>query len=252
MSPAAVDRLSPLPVYFQLAGDLRRRLAAEEWKPGERIPPELRLAEEYGVSRVTIRQALAELVRDDVLERHRGSGTYVRASPHPLVHDLSLPPVYAARLREQGFTNVADVLEACVLDDPPGAVREALGLGARAAAVTYLMRRIVLGGEPTAIYRSWLASELVPGLHESDLIRGSLSLTLSEHYGLHAARSDNRLEAVMPTREEAELLDATVDTPLLVMTTTTYLADDRPLEHLRLGWRGDRVRFNVAGQPEIK
>ena len=247
----AVDRLSPLPVYFQLAGDLRRRLAAGEWGPGERIAPELRLAEEYGVSRVTIRQALAELVRDDVLERHRGSGTYVRASPHPLVHDLSLPPVYAARLREQGFTNVADVLEACVLDDPPEEVRAALGL-APGAAVTYLMRRIVLGGEPTAIYRSWLDAELVPGLHESDLLHGSLSLALREHYGLDAARSDNRLEAVMPTGEEAKLLDATVDTPLLVMTTTTYLSDDRPLEHLRLGWRGDRVRFNIAGQPEIK
>jgi GntR family transcriptional regulator len=248
---SAVDRLSPLPVYFQLAGDLRRRLAAGEWSPGERIPPELRLAEEYGVSRVTIRQALAELVRDDLLERHRGSGTYVRASPHPLVHDLSLPPVYAARLRQQGFTNVADVLEACVLDDAPDAVRDALALPP-AASVTYLMRRIVVNDEPTALYRSWLDAELVPGLHESDLIRGSLSLALSEHYGLDAVRSDNRLEAVMPTREEAELLDATVDTPLLVMTTTTYLPDQRPLEHLRLSWRGDRVRFTIAGQPEIK
>ena len=98
---AAVDRSSPMPVYFQIALDVRRRIAAGEWSPGERIAPELQLVREYAVSRVTIRQALAELVKDDLLERHRGSGTYVREQQHPLIYDLNLTVgMMATRLRE--------------------------------------------------------------------------------------------------------------------------------------------------------
>ena len=80
---------------------MRRRIAAGEWNAGERIAPELQLVREYAVSRVTIRQALAELVKDDLLERHRGSGTYVREQQHPLVYDLNLTVgTMATRLRE--------------------------------------------------------------------------------------------------------------------------------------------------------
>src|SRR2546428_109536 len=73
-SAAVVDRGSPLPVYFQIAIDLRRRIADGEWEPGGRIAPETALAHDYEVSRVTVRQAIAELVKDDLLERRQGSG----------------------------------------------------------------------------------------------------------------------------------------------------------------------------------
>jgi len=62
-----VDRASPLPVYFQIAIDVRRRIDAGEWPVGQRIPPELTLAHEYAVSRVTVRQALAGLGQEDPL-----------------------------------------------------------------------------------------------------------------------------------------------------------------------------------------
>ncbi len=103
---SSVDRSSPLPVYFQIALDVRRRIAAGEWTAGARIAPELELVRQYAVSRVTVRQALAELVKDDLLDRHRGSGTYVREQQHPLVYDLNLTVgVMATRLREPGRFN---------------------------------------------------------------------------------------------------------------------------------------------------
>jgi GntR family transcriptional regulator len=245
-----VDRASPLPVYFQIATDIRRRIDAGEWPTGARIASEPTLSAEYGVSRVTIRQAIAELVKDDLLERQRGSGTYVRPQPRPLVHDLSLPHIYADWLREMGFRNTADVLEAGVLDDPTDDVRRELALEA-GARVTYLVRRIRLDGEPVAIYRSWFDSDLVPGIESNAGTRGSLASLLADDYELVPVRSQNRIEVVRSTREEAALLRAVVE-PLLVITSTTYLAGDRPLEHAQVSFLGDRVRVHVdSGDGEL-
>lgn len=243
---ATVDRSSPMPVYFQIALDVRRRIAAGEWRAGERIAPELQLVREYAVSRVTIRQALAELVKDDLLERHRGSGTYVREQQHPLVYDLNLTVgVMATRLREEGLDNRADVIEAGVLDDPPHELSLRLQIPPGGRAV-YLVRRILINEEPTAVYRSWFDAARVPGLEHADGLDGSLSAVLTEQYGLVPARGENALEVVRFTREDAELLNSAHDVPLMVVSATTYLPDGAPLEYSQMMWLGDRVRFHFT------
>lgn len=235
-----------MPVYFQIALDLRRRIVSGEWRANQRIAPELELASEYGVSRVTVRQALAELVKDHLLERRRGSGTYVREHQHPLVYDLNLTlGTTAMRLREQGIANRAEVIETGLVDDPPSELRHRLQIPAGGQAV-YLVRRVIIDEEPTAIYRSWFDAARVPGIEESRGLKGSLSVVLAERYGLEAVRSENAIEVVRSTREEAALLGAAHDTPLFVVTSTTYLRDGQPLEFSQMTWVGDRVRFHVT------
>lgn len=75
-----VDRDSPVPVYYQIAFALRERIAHGEWRRGNQIPSEPELAQAFGVSRMTIRQALVHLEQDDVIVRRRGSGTFVNRS----------------------------------------------------------------------------------------------------------------------------------------------------------------------------
>ncbi|MCW2951093.1 MAG: GntR family transcriptional regulator [Conexibacter sp.] len=241
-----INRDSPLPVYFQIALDVRRRLRAGEWTTGQRIAPELALAREYDVSRVTIRQALAELVKDDLLERHRGSGTYVRHHQRPLVYDLNFTVgAVAARLRESGFENRAEVMEVGVINEPAPELRHRLGIGDDAAAV-FMVRRVIINDEPAAVYRSWFSAALVPGLERSTRLDESLSVVLAEDYGLIPVRSENELEVVRSTREEVALLGTSGDVPLLVVTATNFLRDDRPLEYSQIVWLGDRVRFHVT------
>jgi len=241
-----VDRSSPLPAYYQVAQDLRRRLEQGQWRTGERITPELVLARTYGVSRVTVRQALAELVKDDLLERKPGSGTYVRPLQQPIVWDLNLTlGAYAARIRELGFSNRAEILESGLIDAPPEHLRSALDLGL-GSQVAYLLRRILINEQPVATYRSWFDVSMVPGIERSPGAEGSLSDTLKHEYGYVPVRSEQSLEVVRSTREEALLVGATGDAPLMVITSTSYLADGRPLEHARMTWLGDRVRFHVT------
>jgi DNA-binding FadR family transcriptional regulator len=76
MAQYRIDRDSPVPVYYQIASTLRRRIAEGEWRKGNQLPPEPELAKAFGVSRMTIRQALVELEGDNVIVRRRGAGTF--------------------------------------------------------------------------------------------------------------------------------------------------------------------------------
>jgi GntR family transcriptional regulator len=245
-----VDRSSPLPAYFQVAQDLRRRIEHGEWRTGDRIAPEVVLATEYGVSRVTVRQALAELVKDDLLERKRGSGTYVRPQQQPIVWDLKLTlGAYAARIRALGIPNRAEVLEAGLISEPSDDLRVALEL-AEGSRVAYLYRRVLINEQPAALYRSWFDASVVPGIERMPGVEGSLSDTLEREFGFVPVRSEMWLEVVRSTQEGALLAGdaAASDTPLLIVTSTSYMADGRPLEHARMAWLGDRVRFHVTSE----
>ena len=245
MTMTMVDRSSPLPAYFQVAQDLRRRIEHGEWGTGDRIAAELALAREYGVSRVTVRQGLAELAKDDLLERRAGSGTYVRPLQQPILWDLNLTTgAHAARIRALGFTTRAELLDSGV-QEPSEELREALALdpGAR---VTYLLRRVLINEQPAAIHRSWFDTAVVPAIEGNPGLRGSLSDMLAQEYGHVPERSEMRLEVVRSTREEALLIGAGSDVPCVVVTSTSYLPGDRPLEHAQTSWLGDRVRFHVS------
>jgi len=238
-----VDRESPVPVYYQIALNLRERIHTQEWRTGEQIPPEPELAEHYGVSRVTIRQALAELVKDGLLTRQRGSGTFVNQKPMPLTHDFSLPTTFAGRLKQMGFQVSSNVLQAATFRGPLPQVMDRLMLGPD-ASVAYLKRVHLINEQPTAINRSWLSEAMCPSIAEQDLIDNSLSRTLAERYRLVPARSSNWLEVIRATEKDALLLKTFVDTPLILLTTVSYLEDGTPLEYSMTSWLGDRIRFN--------
>jgi len=238
-----IDRDSPVPVYYQIALNIRERIHNQEWRAGEQIPPEPELATLYGVSRVTIRQALAELVKDGLLTRQRGSGTFVNHNPMPLTHDFSLPTTFSGRLKQMGFQVSSKILETETFHKPLPQVMEHLLLGPN-DAVAYLKRLHLINEQPTAINRSWFADALCPGIAEQNLIDNSLSRTLAERYHLVPARADNWLEVIRATERDAQILKSFVDTPLIHLTTVSFLQDGRPLEYSMTSWLGDRIRFN--------
>jgi GntR family transcriptional regulator len=195
---------------------------------------------------VTVRQALAELVKDDLLEQRRGSGTYLRQQPRPLVYDLNLTVgALISRWRESRFDNRAEVIGVRVLEPPPESVRLRLQLP-RTERVVWMERLVFINDRPAVIYRSWFSGTLVPGLEASSRLGGSLSSVLLDDYGLSPTRSENELEVVRSTHEERMLFQTSRDVPLVLMTATSYLDSGRPLEHAQLAWLGDRIRFHVT------
>ena len=151
-----IDRHSPVPLYFQLSQQLEAAIRSGRIKAGERIDTEVEIAERYGLSRPTVRQAISELVNKGLLVRRRGVGTQV-------VHDQMRRPVELTSLYEhleqtkrKPGTRVLDLRT-----EPADAEVAAALQVAEGTEVLHLERLRLVDGEPLAIMRNWLPADLV-------------------------------------------------------------------------------------------
>lgn len=240
---ADIDRSSPVPVYYQIAMDMKSRIAQREWDLNQRLPTEMELAEQYEVSRITLRQAMAELEKDGIIVKQRGRGTFIHAEPAPFVTKLNYLLVSDDQAREN-HSVTAKMLEQRVVTDLFPAVYEHLQLRPEEQAL-YVKRLFILNGCPVAIGRSHIPAYLVPGLEHKKLINNSLSTTLRKEYHLKPLRVEDYIEAVRATQAECVLLKCTHDTPLILIEGTSYLENGEPLEYSCTLWAGDSVRFHL-------
>ena len=79
-----LDRTSPLPAYQQIANDIVLRISQQEWQIDDKLPSEAELAADYGVSRVTLRQAMGQLEQEGIIARFQGKGAFVTNNPRPV------------------------------------------------------------------------------------------------------------------------------------------------------------------------
>jgi DNA-binding GntR family transcriptional regulator len=245
MHRVEIDRDSPIPAYYQIELDLKKRIIRNEWSVHQSLPSEAELAVQYNVSRITLRQALAELEKDGIIKKYRGKAAIINSVPRPFVHDLSYVLVSGKRLTREGYTMTAKVLQLERLPSFFPEICESLALPS-GAMVVYMKRLFLLDGKPIAIGKSWLPDSLVPDFVEQDLIENSLSKTLAQRYRISAVRVEDYLDIVRPTRSEYELLRSTYDAPLIMIKGISYLADGKPLEYSQTTWLGDKVRFHFS------
>lgn len=245
MSKYGINRDSPIPVYYQVANDIKNRIIHEEWGHNGQIASENQLVEQYGISRVTLRQALADLEKDGIIKRYRGKGAFVNENPNQFIHELKYSLVTGNYQSDKNQVIKADIIELKKFTNPDKPVCEALKLS-ETSPVIYFKRVFYLDNKPIAIGKSWLPTELVPDMDRSGLINNSLSQTIKERYHLNTIRVDDVLETVRSTSAERELLEAPYDTPLILIKGISYLDNGLPLEYSNTFWLGDRVRFNFS------
>lgn len=246
-SPLVVDRRSSTPVHVQIATWLRSAIARGELAPGDRLPGERELSDLVSVSRMTLRQSLADLEATGEIVRvpGRAGGAFV-AEPRIDVDLTHLTPL-TDQLTRAGRRAGARVLAAEPVVPGPD-VAEALGLRPRARAVR--IRRVRSASRlPVALETSWLPARLVPGILDRSL-HGSIYAVLTQHYGLRPVTAQERLHPVLADPEVAALLDVEPGSPLMSVQRTAYAADGRPVEFARDLFRSDRVGFVVHRSPD--
>jgi DNA-binding GntR family transcriptional regulator len=234
-----VDRASPVPLYFQVARQLEQAIESGVLPPGSRLDNEITLAEELGLSRPTMRQAIRYLVDKGLLVRKRGVGTHVaRARVRRPVGLTSLFDDLTSSGQWPTTTVLSHTVEAA-----SGVVAAALEVP-EGTSVIALERLRRAGGEPLALMRNHLCADPVP-LQPEQLEQRGLYEVLREA-GVALTSATQSIGARRATAAEAKLLDETRGAPLLTMRRTTF--DDRGLvvefgDHL---YRASRYSFEVA------
>jgi GntR family transcriptional regulator len=235
-----VRKTNGVPLYVQVREILRGEYS--QLPPRTAIPTELELIERFGVSRITLRKAVDDLVVDGLLERHQGRGTFT--SVPKLTHELNAISSWTEQLRALGY-NPRTAQRICSEISPPRRVAHALGL-APTENVMMLRRTRLAGEEPLSLMTNYIPSRLVPNFSQESESAESLYELLERRYSLVPDRAIDTVETRSATDEEAETLCVEPWSPILVVTRLSFLADGSPLELAIAISRGDRYQYRVT------
>ncbi|HJP76691.1 MAG TPA: GntR family transcriptional regulator [Pseudonocardiaceae bacterium] len=205
---------------------------------GAILPAERELAERFGVSRITLRQAVGELVLEGRLIRRQGSGTFV--SPPKLVQRLSLAS-YAEGMRSHGIVPGRSPITTEQLSADANLAAD-LGISA-GDAVLHLERVLTADGDRVGLESCYLPAARFPDLLARFDPTTSLYAFLGEECGVVFAAAEERLETVLATPREALLIGTNPALPMLLLHRVSYDPDGRPIERVRSLYRGDRFSF---------
>lgn len=244
---ARIDRRSPVPFYFQLRQLIRDEIGAGRWEPGERIPSENELCRHFGVSRTTVRQALAELESEGLLHKEKGRGSFV-AEPRSSSWFLQSSHGFHDEATRAGRTVTSRVLRR-ELEELPAWASQALELPVGSTGVT-LERVRSVDGELVMYVVSHLVEELAEIVLETELEHGSLYGALLAQRGVEVSGGRRVVEATTARDELAEVLEIEPGAPVLMVQAVSWDADLRPFECYRAWHRSDRttIEVQVVGQ----
>lgn len=210
-------------------------------RPGDRVPSEWQLAEQFAVSRMTARQALSDLAMSGHLQRRRGKGTFV--APEKMEQSLGHLSGFTQDIRRRGLTPRTQVLGAGTV---PAGRRVAAALAIAAEEPVYVLERLrLVEEEPVALETAYIAVSRAPALITCPGLSESLYKVLAERYGIRLARATQLLEVAPAGPYESKYLQVGEGTPLLHLERTALDAAGRPVEMAHSYYRGDRYRFTT-------
>ncbi|WP_371479139.1 GntR family transcriptional regulator [Kitasatospora sp. NBC_00315] len=219
----------------QVADVLRRQVLSEAYGPRP-LPHEDVLAEEFGTSRNTVREALDLLRTEGLVRRVPGSGTLVVAEKVP--HGLNRLMGLAETLHEHG--EVTNEVRSFGPVRAPGPVARRLGLP-EGADVVYVERVRRLNGLPLSLDLTYLAPDIGAALDAADLVHQDVFRLIEEAAGQPLGQADITLEAVNADPHSASVLEVPRGGALLMLERLTTLADGRPVDLEYVRFRGDRI-----------
>lgn len=241
-----IDRQSAAPMYDQLRRHIIDSIDRGELVPGSLLPGEHRLCEQYGISRTVVRQALAQLEHEGIVERVKGKGTFIARpkTSESLVH--SLVGLYEDVERRGGHVR-SDILRHTT-EPADGEVADALGIAA-GTPVVVLERLRHVDGEPWSLSTTWMPEHVGAVTLGADLEDASLYRMLAEH-GIRATHGVRSAEAVVATPEQAQALGVAPGAALLRLRSISRESHDEAIEYFVAYHRGDRSRFEFELQAE--
>lgn len=236
-----LDRDSSTPAYAQIAEGLRSLIDTRVIAEGATLPSERELCEHFGVSRMTVRQALDVLEQAELIRSERGRGTFVLA--HHIEKRQQEFRSFSEEMSSRGSTVSSRLVQWSVCPPEPK-VQEFFGVP-RSESVYHIERIRIADGMPMVLESVQILVSRCPDLARFDLENDSLYRILEQEYGIHLVRSVEEIGAVAAPARVRTLLELPRSTPLLEVHRFTYAAGDQPIEYAVSRIRGDRYRAVV-------
>lgn len=241
MSHLMFSGASPQPLYYQLREALRTRILDGVYRQHQRLPSEAELMREFAVSRITVRQALGDLVGEGLIFKLAGKGSYV-SKPRP-VQNLRRLQGFGEAMSRLGYKSVNRLLG--IVNLPASRrVAEALQME-EGETVTEIRRARYLDNEPVALDTSYVRPVLGQRLAREDLVARDIFLIIENDYAMPLGHADVRISAMLAGEDHAACLQTVPGAPLLQIERLTYDSKGNPLELDDIVYRGDAFSFEA-------
>ncbi|WP_030542243.1 GntR family transcriptional regulator [Streptomyces albus] len=241
-SPDSLVLNRKLPLWYQVSQSLRASILGRHPTAPLRLPPEDRLAEHYGVSVLTMRQALKELENEGLISRHRRRGTFIEPAARRGAPVQLLGSVDSIVAQQSGET--ATLLGHGPVPVPAEVAEHFPDL--EEVVEFRRLRRDEKTGEPTNWAENAVRPEIAERIDPADLARQPMTKVLRDGAGVRISRITDTVEARLADPETAKLLDVPLLSPILHYTGVVYDETGRAVDVARIRYRGDRFSFTVT------
>ena len=231
-----------IPLYYQLAAILREKIASREYRPGDQIPAESELGRSYGVSRMTVRQAIAGLEQEGLIRKEPGRGTFVSDQAVALSGDHELDRSIED-LISMGQATSVQLLELSETDATP---REAGDLKIPEDSRIIRCKRLrLLGGQPYCYIVNHMPTGIGRRIPEDKWQSGSVLEFIENELGIPLRIAKQRLRATLADDKLSQSLNVRIGSPLLLVDYHIRTDEDRPVEMAELYYRSDLYSFTL-------
>ncbi len=234
------------PLYVQLENILASQIASGELRPHQKLPSERELCQRFGISRMTVRQALGSLAKEGLVYTRPGKGVFVSDPTRGFEVKVSLAG-FSEDIRRSGAKPSSILLEARLLLATPE-LAKALHVS-RQEEVVKVERLRLVNNVPLALHTAYLPHRLCPNILRYNLAVESLFHTLETAYGLHLARAEQTVRATLAESRELKLLGLSAPAPVLYAERITYLDTGEVIEFSQAVYCGKWYRLHFELDP---
>ena len=231
------------PMYRQIADTLRERIQSGELRPGDALPTESALQEEFAVSRVTVRQALKQLTQEAIIESIQGSGSYVKEER--VNYDIYQLTSFYEKLADRNVETHSDVrvFEAIGADESLAEKLQVMP----GENVWHVKRVRFIKQKPVTLEETWMPLALFPDL-TWEVMENSKYHFIEQTKRMVIDRSEQEIVPVMPSEEMVSLLGLDASRPILEKISRGYLNDGRVFEYSRNAFKSDDYKFTLVAK----
>ena len=238
-----LDKGSQTPLYLQLTDHLIKQIETGEIITGEKLPSERELAESLGVSRITARMAIENLLKRGLVYREQGKGTYVA---QPKMQGVKGFSSFTEDAKAKGLNPTSKIVRLELVDVDEG-MQQALKIEPDEKVIN-LVRVRQVEEKPIALQSAYIPHKICPGLEKQDMKNKSLFAVLREEYYIHPAWTEAIVRSELAGKGDAELLNINVGDPMLVVSGLTFTEAFEVVESVVTKYPADNFELYIGRQ----